>query len=286
MYEDTDQEGESLFDEEDVEANNKNAKRVKNRDHISSTSTGFKYKKKFKVVTKSSTDETGNQSSPTNRASFAEASSSGDASGGGGGHRVNEGRKKLNIKCFLTHKSYARKVNKTRSESRTESLNLSNSNTHTNYVSSNNARANNVVRKQKLKILVLIALVSIIFALTWLPAHIIRIWKVVFYTSFPYNDAMYIIKVISHTLTYTNSVLNPFLYVFIGAKFRKHIYAEFNQIFCRKRAGVVGGHLSGGSTRRSTNPGILTTVNRNNNQINNQETRRVRANNNYEVSHI
>ena len=93
-------------------------------------------------------------------------------------------------------------------------------------------RAASAARKQKLKILILIALVSITFALTWLPAHFIRIWKVAFNSSFPYNDTMYLIKVFSHTLTYTNSVLNPFFYVFIGAKFRSHIYSEFNFFCC------------------------------------------------------
>lgn len=94
------------------------------------------------------------------------------------------------------------------------------------------------IKKQKFKILLLIATVSITFGLTWLPAHVIQIWKVVFNSSFPYNDLMYIIKVISHTLTYSNSLLNPFIYVFIGAKFRSHINAEFNelyQVYCLKQ---------------------------------------------------
>lgn len=92
-------------------------------------------------------------------------------------------------------------------------------------------RSANAIKKQKFKILVLIATVSITFALTWLPAHVIQIWKVAFNSYFPYSDSMYIIKVISHTLTYSNSLLNPIIYVFIGAKFRSHIYSEINEFY-------------------------------------------------------
>jgi hypothetical protein len=85
-------------------------------------------------------------------------------------------------------------------------------------------------KKQKFKILLLIATVSITFGLTWLPAHVIQIWKVVFNSTFPYSESMYIIKFIAHTLSYSNSLLNPFIYVFIGAKFRNHLYKEFEFI--------------------------------------------------------
>ncbi len=92
-----------------------------------------------------------------------------------------------------------------------------------------------LAKKQRTKLLFLIATVAITFATTWLPAHVIQIWKVVFNKYFPYSDAMYIIKVISHTLTYSNSLLNPIIYVFIGAKFRSYIYLEFaiiRKCFC------------------------------------------------------
>ncbi len=91
-------------------------------------------------------------------------------------------------------------------------------------------------KKQKFKILLLIATVSVTFGLTWLPAHVIQIWKVVFNSSFPYSESMYIIKFIAHTLSYSNSLLNPFIYVFIGAKFRSHFYNEFEFIlkYCCK----------------------------------------------------
>jgi hypothetical protein len=94
-------------------------------------------------------------------------------------------------------------------------------------------------KKQKFKILLLIATVSCTFALTWLPAHVIQIWKVAFNSSFPYSESMYIIKFLAHTLSYSNSFLNPFIYVFIGAKFRSHLYSEFEYLLgiCFKDVG-------------------------------------------------
>jgi hypothetical protein len=123
-----------------------------------------------------------------------------------------------------------------------------NSNSHLDF---NKSRSNSIIikdsaistskatsKKQKFKILLLIATVSITFGLTWLPAHVIQIWKVVFNSSFPYSESMYIIKFIAHTLSYSNSLLNPFIYVFIGAKFRSHFYKEFEFILkycCEKK---------------------------------------------------
>ncbi len=102
---------------------------------------------------------------------------------------------------------------------------------HSNIFRTYSVKQTNTIRKQKIKILILIGTVSLTFALTWLPAHVIQIWKVIFNSSFPYSDFMYITKFIAHTLTYSNSVLNPFIYVFIGSKFRGHIYSELELLF-------------------------------------------------------
>ncbi len=126
----------------------------------------------------------------------------------------------------------------------------------------NPKRHNNVAlaKKQRVKLLFLVATVAITFATTWLPAHVIQIWKVVFNNYFPYSDTMYIIKVISHTLTYSNSLLNPIIYVFIGAKFRSHIYLEIEIIrkcLCcfkspKKSAefSTTGNNLNSGTSRK------------------------------------
>jgi KISS1 receptor len=88
-----------------------------------------------------------------------------------------------------------------------------------------------VRRQKKRKILILIASVCITFALLWLPAHVIQLWRVVFHNSFPYTDSMYIIKIIAHTLSYANSCVNPVIYAFMGTKFRNYFYLEFQGIF-------------------------------------------------------
>jgi hypothetical protein len=95
-----------------------------------------------------------------------------------------------------------------------------------------------VIKQRRRKILVLIATVSITFAVLWLPVHIIQLWMVVFSESFPYTDLMYIIKLISHTLSYSNSCFNPFIYVFMGTKFRTYFAIELrnfkNSLTCAK----------------------------------------------------
>ncbi len=85
-------------------------------------------------------------------------------------------------------------------------------------------------KQKKTKVLILIGAVSITFALTWLPAHIIQIWRIIFNKSFPFNDLMYIIKVVAHTLSYSNSFINPFIYIFVGSKFKSHIKEEINRL--------------------------------------------------------
>ena len=85
-------------------------------------------------------------------------------------------------------------------------------------------------KQTKTKVLILIGAVSITFGLTWLPAHTIQIWRTIFRESFPFNDLMYIIKVVAHTLSYSNSFINPFIYIFVGSKFKSHIKDEINRL--------------------------------------------------------
>jgi hypothetical protein len=87
-----------------------------------------------------------------------------------------------------------------------------------------------IAQQKKTKILILIGAVSITFTLTWLPAHTIQIWRTIFRDTFPFNDLMYIIKVVAHTLSYSNSFINPFIYIFVGSKFKSHIKEEFNRV--------------------------------------------------------
>ena len=124
---------------------------------------------------------------------------------------------------------------------RANTLNLaSTSNTTINNGSSTNTNSNNnyneddclkKARQKKNKILILIGTVSITFGLTWFPVHFIQLWRTVFQKHFPYTDLMYIIKVIAHTLSYSNSFINPFIYIFVGSKFKSHIKEEIFKCF-------------------------------------------------------
>ena len=51
-----------------------------------------------------------------------------------------------------------------------------------------------VIKQRRRKVLLLIATVSITFAVLWLPIHIIILWKEVFSKSFPYTGKYQILK--------------------------------------------------------------------------------------------
>lgn len=70
------------------------------------------------------------------------------------------------------------------------------------------------------KSLIMIASVTILFGVSWLPIHSIYL-TIKFWKNFPfYSDLMFLIKNIAHTLTYLNSMLNPFFYTIISNSFR------------------------------------------------------------------
>ena len=81
-------------------------------------------------------------------------------------------------------------------------------------------------RKRKRRMFILIAMACTTFSLLWLPIHVIHVWRVIFSDYFPFSDAMYIIKIVANTLSYLNSCLNPFIYVFVSSKFRKYFFME------------------------------------------------------------
>lgn len=76
-----------------------------------------------------------------------------------------------------------------------------------------------IARRRK-KVAKIVAAVVILFAITWLPIHLFHLC---FYlmSNFPMTQTMYNLKIIAHTLSYTNSCLNPFVYTIMGDNFRK-----------------------------------------------------------------
>jgi hypothetical protein len=68
----------------------------------------------------------------------------------------------------------------------------------------------------------MIALVTMLFAFSWLPIHCIHVALKFLPDDFPiWSKGLFTFKAFAHTLTYTNSMLNPFLYTIIGNNFRK-----------------------------------------------------------------
>lgn len=72
----------------------------------------------------------------------------------------------------------------------------------------------------------MIALVTILFGVSWLPIHSFH-FALKFFNNFPYdNNHLFAIKNLAHTLTYLNSMLNPFFYTIMGDNFRKQVFAQ------------------------------------------------------------
>ena len=76
----------------------------------------------------------------------------------------------------------------------------------------------------------MIAIVVLLFALCWLPVHVINLWMK-FDKNFPRTDVMYVIKICAHTLSYANSCVNPFVYSYAGEGFQKAVRKAFPRVF-------------------------------------------------------
>jgi hypothetical protein len=89
-------------------------------------------------------------------------------------------------------------------------------------------RTNHVqeLRKRR-RILIMIAFVTILFGVSWLPIHAFHVGLKFFPNSFPiWSESLFTIKNIAHTLTYLNSMLNPFFYTMMGNNFRKQVFTR------------------------------------------------------------
>jgi hypothetical protein len=80
--------------------------------------------------------------------------------------------------------------------------------------------------KKRRRVLIMIALVTIMFGVTWAPIHgMLFAMKIL--NDFPFhNQNLFAFKCLAHTLTYLNSMLNPFMYSIMGNNFRKQAFAQ------------------------------------------------------------
>ncbi|XP_064647301.1 G-protein coupled receptor 54-like [Lineus longissimus] len=96
--------------------------------------------------------------------------------------------------------------------------------------------------KNRRKVAKMIAIVVILFALSWLPIHVLLTWKN-FDPFFPLSNELYNVKIFAHTLSYTNSCVNPFVYSFMGDGFRRAFRRSFPRCLKTNRVSPSGSHV-------------------------------------------
>ncbi|XP_061185583.1 galanin receptor 2a-like [Saccostrea echinata] len=76
------------------------------------------------------------------------------------------------------------------------------------------------------KVTRMVFIVVLLFAVCWLPVHVFQLIRI-FNPHFPKTTPVYVLKMISHTLSYANSIVNPFVYAFLNDGFRKAFRRTF-----------------------------------------------------------
>ena len=80
--------------------------------------------------------------------------------------------------------------------------------------------------KKRRRVLIMIALVTIMFGVTWAPIHCVH-FAMKILKDFPFgNHNLFAFKCLTHTFPYLNSMLNPFMYSIMGNNFRKQAFAQ------------------------------------------------------------
>ncbi|XP_053570822.1 galanin receptor type 1 [Bombina bombina] len=70
-----------------------------------------------------------------------------------------------------------------------------------------------------------VLVVVVVFGISWLPHHVIYLWKE--FGTFPLTQASFVFRIIAHCLAYSNSSVNPIIYAFLSENFRK----AYKQVF-------------------------------------------------------
>ena len=87
--------------------------------------------------------------------------------------------------------------------------------------------------RRRSKVTRMVFIVVLLFAICWLPVHVFQLYRI-FNPQFPRTITVYVLKMVSHTLSYANSIVNPFVYAFLNDGFRKAFRRTFPFIssFC------------------------------------------------------
>ncbi|KAM9371365.1 galanin receptor type 2 [Phaethornis superciliosus] len=92
-------------------------------------------------------------------------------------------------------------------------------------------------KKAKRKVTRMIIIVAVLFCLSWLPHHllILCLW----FGYFPLNHATYVLRILSHLISYSNSCVNPIVYALVSKHFRKGFKKIFICLLNKKAANKV-----------------------------------------------
>ncbi|XP_050173487.1 galanin receptor 2b-like [Myiozetetes cayanensis] len=92
-------------------------------------------------------------------------------------------------------------------------------------------------RKAKWKVTKMVIIVTILYCLCWLPYHVIILRYL--YGDFPFNQATYAFRLLSHCMAYANSCLNPIIYALVSKHFRKGFKKVFSCLLRKKHHNKV-----------------------------------------------
>ncbi|KAF1448447.1 Galanin receptor type 2, partial [Spheniscus demersus] len=92
-------------------------------------------------------------------------------------------------------------------------------------------------KKAKRKVTRMIIIVAVLFCLCWLPHHLVILC--VWFGYFPLNHATYVLRILSHLISYANSCVNPIVYALVSKHFRKGFKKIFICLLHKKAANKV-----------------------------------------------
>jgi len=102
------------------------------------------------------------------------------------------------------------------------------------------AQRQSVIAKQR--VTKLIVVVVAVFAICWLPSHVVWLWTNFFRSSWRHTYAFYYGRIAAHVLSYANSCMNPFIYAFVSSRFRR----EFHRALSCRHNGPYGWSVGAG----------------------------------------
>ncbi|XP_029442672.1 galanin receptor type 2-like [Rhinatrema bivittatum] len=104
-------------------------------------------------------------------------------------------------------------------------------------------------KKAKRKVTRMIIIVAVLFCLCWLPHHLLLLYF--WFGSFSLNHVTYVLRILSHLVSYANSCVNPIVYALVSKHFRKGFKKIFKCLLHKKVANKV-------HAVQATNTGVST----------------------------